>query len=305
MDLFFDKDNNYGTTMKFHLDVYNCKNIIDIIERYDKYIMDNHKILGENMTIILATIREQYNTKQLQRKNVIFKISPNFNLLENDFKINSVIKNIDGFIKYICKFTCFDDTRHKIIKKIKDKTSLEDYEIERGLIGNENVQNYEVSPICTSKKPVDNKMIIVMPYVPNKTIRQTKWNLKKLPILQSLLQQTIIAYKLAFLQHKFIHVDSHLDNIMYIKTTKKQINGITTYGYKTVIIDFDKSILNGSNIDLYLSIKKLFTDLNRLNIPIKMHKIYKILDKYNNINAIKMIDMLINVINKLEIIPLG
>lgn len=115
--LHFYTKHNYTNnhSRKFTFDTSNCKSILSIIDTYDKYIINNHKLLNEELVIILATIRDAYLNHSLQSNQVIFKLSHNKTLLQNDYYINSTIKHIDGFISYICNSTNEKDDAFVIV----------------------------------------------------------------------------------------------------------------------------------------------------------------------------------------------
>lgn len=216
----------------------------------------------------ISIIKSVINTFKNQRnRNIVVKIGKVNKTIEKEYQIGKILekeKNI-GFINYICLFTCYDDTYDKI-KQNK-------------LTGTKS--------ICKAEKIDDQKrVVLIMPFIVDGSIKKFNWSTDNFDILKSVLQQTIMSICYAYDKCGFIHGDLHLDNILLKKTKKEIIKykfldedvDIKTFGYKVVIMDFDSSFIN---VDKTLDNSKIYWNgiLNmifRLNYDILQSEKYKL-----------------------------
>ena len=269
-----------------------------------KYFIDCSKINSEpnsihletllkndrNISIIKAVINFSKHTKI--NRHIVIKIAHKERTNKKEYQISETLKSINGFIKYICLFDCFDDTYNFI--KENDKLP---------------------EKICTAKNITDNdNLVLIAPYINSGSIRNHKWNLENINILKSLLKQTLISLMEAYLQFGFLHNDLHLDNILFKKTKLKIIKydstEIKTNGYKIIIMDYDSSFIgidikNGIEYywnNIYNLISRIKFDLNKYIMPIKNYEelIIKI-NKYsiNKFDPSKTLELL-EIVDNLE-----
>jgi hypothetical protein len=209
--------------------------------------------------------------KNQRNRNIVVKIGKVNKTIEKEYQIGKILekeKNI-GFINYICLFTCYDDTYDKIKQnKVTGSKS-----------------------ICNAEKIDDQKkVVLIMPFIADGSIKKFNWSNLSFDILKSVLQQTIMSICYAYDKCGFIHGDLHLDNILLKKTKKNVIVygdniEIKTYGYKIIIMDFDSSFINiehQSGIEFYWL--NLYNVLTRVNSDIGNSKGDKI--NMNNMNKI-------------------
>jgi len=243
----------------------------------------------DNISIIKAVIN--YTKYVKKNKHIVIKISHKDKTNKKEYGIGKTLKNIPGFIKYICLFNCFDDTYNYI-------------EI------NKNVPK----KICTADNIGNNdNHVLIMPYINNYSMRNYKWSLENTHILKSLLKQCIISLMYAYLEHGFLHNDLHLDNIMFKKTKTDHIKykdmEIETKGYKIIIMDFDLSFIDvnrDEGIEYYWSnLINLFSridfDLIDTIIPLNNNVITSFINKakIKNYDPKKTVELL-DLIDKLE-----
>jgi serine/threonine protein kinase len=177
--------------------------------------------------------------------------------------------------------------------------------------------------LCSASKETENKKaILVMPFIQEGSVKNFNWfNGDKFNVLKSIIQQTVISLTIAYNKCGFIHNDLHLDNILLKKTKKETIkyqmnnncNGndtneitIKTYGYKSIIMDFDSSMINIDNKskngyeyfwkNIYNMISRIETDLkNKQNASVSVSNMKKIvtyiLDQ-QTINIFKLLEMI-------------
>jgi hypothetical protein len=313
--------NDYNSnTSKYHLNC-NATNILDKIKHFDKFLVDNHKVLTEELFVITAFLRDNLVNNNL-KPHIVIKMSSNHNIIQRDFDINEKIKDIEGFIKYDCIFKCYDNNRDKIIKEIKRNKNYDDYDIMISLRDdfnrNVNVKQLPVAGICQGNS-TDGQLynVIIMPYIKSKTLGEKKWKdteddkLK----LRSLYKQIIMAYLIAFKKSKFIHIDNHLDNFLIKKTNKDQITyeldniSIDTYGFQIIVMDFDKSIdnqYNKSSLSIYTYNENDFIIEFFRNIKNLFNNPFKYIDIISGtiITYIESIQNSMNVNNILQLLDL-
>lgn len=271
----------------------------------NKYFIDCSSITSETNYILPTEILKNINdisiikavinySKHIKKnKNIVIKIAHKDKTNIKEYKIGETLKSINGFIKYICLFNCFDDTYNYINtnKKIPEK-------------------------ICTANNIGNNdNNVLIAPYVNGSSIKNYKWNLDNINILKSLLKQCVISLMYAYIDFGFLHNDLHLDNILFKKTKLENIKykedlEINTNGYKIIIMDFDLSFIDvdrTQGIEYYWSnllnlLSRIEYDLNKYIIPIKSDDIIllfirnAIINKYNPDKTIELLDL----IDKLE-----
>lgn len=198
-------------------------NCSDIDLEKDSILLEKSLKNQNDISIIKAVINYKKHVKK--NKHIVIKIAHNDRTNKKEYDISKTLQQINGFIKYICLFNCFDDTYYYINdnKKLPDK-------------------------ICTANNiEQNNNIILIAPYITGGSIRNYKWNLENIHILKSLLKQSIMSLTEAYIKFGFLHNDLHLDNILLKKTKIKEIvydnATIDTNGYKIIIMDFDSSFI--------------------------------------------------------------
>jgi len=278
-----------GNSNKYYID---C-NSIDPSSIQSVEILKHTPLSKRNSfdTIILHSIA---NNELIQKKNrhIVVKIgrtkSGNEYMAEKEFAIGKQLYGINGFIKFLCIFSCNDDTS----KYIKNETQTD-------------------RPICTSDNNNDKKFVLVMPYIHKGSLLDYDWSADTIPMLKSLVIHTIFSLTEAFIKIGFIHGDLHWGNILFKKTTKsklvydigdKQISFLTP-GYKVVIMDFEKSQTNNQQNDLFWCNLKLFLKFDKMTedkkfISWENDKIVSFLQRMaeSNQSPAKKIDQLVQMI---------
>ncbi len=259
--------NDYNSnTYKYQLNC-NTKNILEQIKHFDKFLVDNQKVLTEELFVITAYLRDNL-VKTKIKPQIVIKMSSNLEIIHKDYHINMKIKEIEGFIKYDCIFECFDNTKTRIINEIKRKNNYNETNMflksRDHYNKNIKVDEIQIDNICSSNS-TNGKLfnVIIMPFIKSKTLGKKQWTNTEVDKskLRSLYKQILVAYILAFNKSKFIHRDNHLDNFLMKRTNKEKLTytlndrdiiEIETYGIQIIIMDFDKSMdeeFNPFNLD--------------------------------------------------------
>ena len=232
-----------------------------------KKIVKNKSDISILEALINTTKQKNIVNNKSNHKNIVVKIGSTKRTIEKEYKIGKTLEaqNIIGFIIYMCLFNCFDNTYYNIKEDIQ-------------------------KPLCSAKHIDENeKVVLIMPYIAEGSIKNFNWTLEKFDILKSVLLQSVMSLFLAYHKLGFLHNDIHLDNILIKKTKKQYIeyeydtimkhNGktndtnnikIPTNGYKIVILDFDSSMINldkDIGIEFYWS--NLENMLSRINTDLK------------------------------------
>jgi hypothetical protein len=275
---------------KYHI---NCS----LLEKNPELIPINleNVIKHQNDIIILKSI---LNDKKIisKNRNIVIKISHTNKTIEKEYNIGKKLEkyNIIGFISYICLFNCYDNTYNNLKKR----------------------PNSVLSSICSvDKTDENNKVVLIMPYINEGSIKNFNWTEDKFDILKSLLLQAILSSYIAYDKCGFIHNDFHLDNILCKKTKKEIINynniNIKSHGYKIIIMDFENSFIdvdinNGIEfywINLYNMLSRVNSDLINKNFDmVSMNNLKEIIsfiekqkqNKNNHKNTLKLIDMIMD-----------
>lgn len=195
---------------------------------------------------VLFGILEKY-------RHVVIKIGAS-DTLKKEFNLGRMLyKRVPGFINFICFFECEDDYN--------------------------SYPNTTKSYLCENETLTLMK-ILVMEYYPLGNFLHFPWNNTN---LKSCLKQIVLSYLQAFIQFRFIHNDSHLQNIL-IKRTKKEfihytINNthfkLQSNGLKIIIMDMENSLLGNELSDIsfvYRDIARIFADLT-YNPALKLNSI--------------------------------
>ena len=243
----------------------NCSSLQKHTDTIDiKRIVKNKSDISILEALINTITNKNIVNNSSKNKNIVVKISPINRTLEKEYKIGTVLEEIKvpGFIKYMCLFNCFDNTYYNIKEDVK-------------------------KPLCSAKHTEENKkVVLIMPYIADGSIKNFNWTEHKLDILKSVLSQSIMSLFLAYHKIGFLHNDIHLDNILIKKTKKQYIDydyenennthskhnkiQIPTHGYKIVILDFDSSMINVNKdiaIEFYWS--NLENMLSRVNTDLR------------------------------------
>ena len=180
----------------------------------------------------------------LQDRDVVVKIGDDYNI-KNEFEIGRVlrIKQVKGFIKFICFFECNDN-----FTKYHGK--------QRGM------------PLCNGKG--SSMKIIVMPNYPMKSMGSYDWVSWQLNTFKSCCKQVMFISFVNFHLHGFIHGDLHLNNVL-LKKKKANMEYVVEnerfvvkrYGVGVVLMDFENARFGNPKSandvqDFYYDIHKFF-----------------------------------------------
>jgi serine/threonine protein kinase len=158
---------------------------------------------------------------------------------QKEFMIGEDLIVIPGFFKFICVFSCYDDTSN---------------ETNHATIDREGKPTDYTQPICQSKPDNEHsKDVLVMPFIQDGSVATFGWNRENIGLLKHLLIQTVLSLAMAYDQIKFIHEDLHTGNLLFKPTQQRKIVysfsgsetsfelSLDTYNKKMVIMDFGKS----------------------------------------------------------------
>jgi hypothetical protein len=202
------------------------------------------------------------------KKDIVLKIGIKI-YIDKEFEIAEKLKELPNFMRYYCKFICFDNI-HEIIK---NKNMISTYNL------------------CINGK--DEIGILTMNYYKLGSIGNFNWKIEDLDILKNILKQTIYCLLMAYINIGFIHGDLHCDNILlknkrveYIDYTFTNLK-IDTYEVR--IMDFEKS-----RIDKKLEFKIFLDNIQKLFDSIRNNDRYKIKFNYKSEILRKMRNRVIN-----------
>lgn len=228
---------------KYYIDCsffsYNSKAIRDSIT--------TNKLLRntDEVSILQAIATDKLVNKKHKRivvkidKKMKFAINNKYHsFAEKEFTIGEALKGIPGFIKFICVFSCYDDT----------------YNNENNTITREdNVIEYN-KPICQAEPNDENiKEVLVMPFIQDGSVATYHWSRENIGLAKHLLIQSVLSLGMAYDKIKFTHDDLHTGNLLFKPTKQRKITysfsgimapvelSLETYGKKLVIMDFGKS----------------------------------------------------------------
>jgi len=227
---------------------------------------------SNDISILIGILKNQEIINK--HKHIVVKIGNPLKTIEKEWNIGIKLNNlkIEGFIKYDCLFRCHDDTysKYKSRKIIKN--------------------------ICSADNKNENeKIVLVMPYISEGSIKNFNWTVDKFDILRSVIIQSIFSSFIAYHLTGFIHGDFHLDNILMKKTKQTTVNytfgdkiiTVPTNGYKIMILDYDSSWINlDKNDGLTFYWLNLFNMLSRINMDLKN----KDGDRVDMLDNIKILD---------------
>lgn len=233
MDLLEKQQHSSGTDTKYYID---C-NSLDPASIEPIEIIKNTTISRRNpfdLTVLHAVAHSDLIRKK--NRHIVVKISRTRSgdeyMAKIEFEIGKQLNGISGFIKFICLFTCNDDTSTHFVntneKTIPIPTSI---------------------PICSSTISGDRKFVLVMPYIREGSLLDYNWTHATIVLLKSLCIHVVFSLAEAFTKIGFIHGDLHWGNILFKRTTQSEIvydinekkTTLPTNGYKVVIMDFEKS----------------------------------------------------------------
>lgn len=190
---------------------------------------------NENVSVLQAIATDE--TIKKKNRHIVVKIgrimAGKKYMAEKEYEIGRYLQQCPGFIKFLCIFQCYDDTNKQ-----------HDY-IEEG-----GAPLPISTSICTANNVKNNyKFVLVMPYIQNGSLLRYNWTNDNVDLLKNLIIHTMLSLAYAFEQVGFIHGDLHWDNILFKRTTMDSITynlqhdsiTVPTYGYKVVIMDFEKS----------------------------------------------------------------
>lgn len=233
---------------KYHID---C----DYYEKHTDNIHVSELVRNKNDISILEAVLSISEGKQRKPRHIVVKIGRENRTIEKEYDYGKRLEHakIPGFIRYICIFSCLDDT-HRSRNTPK--------------------------AICKGTDiPENHKKVLLMPYISEGSLRTFHWTAEKLPILESAILQAIMSSMVAYMKCGFIHGDFHLDNILLKKTKKREIVyeladgrsvAIPTNGYKIVILDFDSSwMVEEREIGIQMYWLNLQNMISRINTDLR------------------------------------
>jgi len=240
---------------------YNCQEKIDEEISRGRLWLQLNKLLQNIHGKGIATMIGKIETNQ-----VVVKIQLN-EQAQQEFNIQSKLKNLPGFIQYNCIFTCGGN-----------KEYIEQF------------SNVRQTRLCKEKG--DSLGIIVMPYYANGSLDDYIVNISKEEI-KNILIKIIQDYTNAYRTTTFVHGDLFCKNI------------ILDDNNNPIIIDFEKSQFNYERkCDIFWNdLDNLCIDISRnIHLSVKMYDIARVLTlhrAYNREPTKEVIDDLIKEIEKM------
>jgi serine/threonine protein kinase len=209
-------------------------------------------ILYKNDNYTAVVLKGLYDNK----KDIVIKVGIK-EAIDKEYEIAEKINKLPNFIRYYCKFICFDDIR-KIIK-------------------NEDM----ITTYYLCKNGTKEIGILTMNYYKLGSIGSYNWNNENITLLKNVLRQSIYAYLFAYYQNGFIHGDFHCDNILLKNKKVCKID----YTFKKLeidtleirIMDFEKSRLNKD-----LEFKFVLSDVEKLLNSISVNERYTVKFNYKS-----------------------
>ena len=231
----------------------------------DKYYIDCSLYAKNSDSIEIKTLIKNTRThnvailkavaidETIKKKNchIVVKISRNSDdktkefMAVKEYRIGKALEGITGFIKYICLFGCYDDTNSKF----------------------EHIEAGEkpvavTTKICNANDKIDEnwKYVLLMPYIQEGSFESNSWTKDNVELLKNLIIHMVLSLATAFEKVGFVHNDLHWGNILFKETKIKEISyklnknktiTVPTMGYKVVIMDFEKSVLDEKNPVLF------------------------------------------------------
>lgn len=217
-----------GAGTKYYIDCSSYQTNADTIQ-------PETLIRNTNHVAIIKAVASDDNIRK-KNKHIVVKIMRSSKSAEREFYIGQLLheSGLTGFIKYICLFSCYDNTSDENTKIAEADSSRPTH-----------------SNICHADQiPQNLKKVLVMPFIKHGSIENYPWNPNNVYILKSLLIQSVVALATAYDEIKFLHGDLHLGNVLFKETKRNTIGfsstrlgnfSIETNGYKVVIMDFEKS----------------------------------------------------------------
>jgi len=249
---------NRGGGDKFYID---CSRYAENPNSFEIQSLIRHT--SNTYVTILEAVAKDKTIQDKHRNNIVVKIGPSDDITKKEYQIGEYLKNLNGFIKYICLFHCFDDTSNKL----KNTKTRKNHSEENPVLPKE-------IKICDAVKKQENiKDVLVMPYIKEGSIEKYNWTTENIDILKNTMIHIVLSMAMAFNNMGFIHRDLHLGNVLLTKTVVEELEYILdkekniiirepTMGYKIVIMDFEKAELNINDIyffwdDLYRVLKDI------------------------------------------------
>lgn len=191
------------------------------------------------------------------KKKAVVKIG-SADTIRKEYRIGDVIKDIPGFIHFICLMTCNDNlTRYKV-----DRNSM----------------------ICSNNPNDRLKNVLVMPLIPLGSFRKYSWHNNDVNQFKHCMKQLFMSLYFAFMKHGFLHTDIHLDNVL-LKRTRKQFitygeDNIPTSGLEVCIMDFENAFMPIDINQTHL----FFQDIARIIYDIRLTMMLR----FNTFQALEM-----------------
>jgi serine/threonine protein kinase len=212
--------------------------------------------------IDVAVLKAVATDETIKKKNrhIVVKIGTSNSLTKKEYIIGQKLgeMKISGFINYICLFSCYDDTT-KTLQKITER--------EQPISTKQQICNAE--PEEKNKKDV-----LVMPYINGGSFDKYKWNNDNIELLKCLMIQTVLSIGVAYERCGFLHMDLILGNVLFKKTKLETITyvfstgkmEVPTMGYKVVIMDFEKSIIEQTKNNIKIFWRNVKTFINNIDL---------------------------------------
>jgi len=177
---------------------------------------------------------------------------------QKEYMIGEALKGIPGFIKFICVFSCYNDTsnetNHATIDRegkpadytqpicqskpdnehntplniiITDTQRVSGSVFKGNVTGKSVVSGAYAAPTGLLRRSDSNvhwcKDVLVMPFIQDGSVATFGWNRENIGLLKHLLIQTVLSLAMAYDHIKFIHEDLHTGNLLFKPTQQRKI----------------------------------------------------------------------------------
>ena len=140
--------------------------------------------LNTNHIAILKAVLHANEPTIHDKKKVVIKIGRSNAITKNEFVIGEQLyqERLLGFIKYVCLFTCYDDTSERY-------TEITATGISAPVSGK----------ICGADPSKTNqKYVLVMPYIPLGSVENHQWGESDVSLVKSLVMQVLVSLAVAY-----------------------------------------------------------------------------------------------------------
>jgi len=168
-----------------------------------------------------------------KRRKIVAKIGRP-DAMMNEIRVAERLRllKLPTFMTFLCTFDCLDS-----FKALSDKTRS----------------------LC--KTSGDTIQVVLMDYIDGFSLEKYPWSRQTFPLLINVLKHLVSSLLVASANVGFVHRDLHLGNVLLKRTSRMSIHyedyELDLNGILPVIMDYDRSTIDGNPLLIYTDIKKL------------------------------------------------